>query len=289
LVVGLQARTLSADLARIPEVRRFLQPTRSRSLLFDRDQIHLPASSFSEILHISASQPENMEDEGNARISRFLESKWDHFSTSREIPPSSEEDRMSSRSRPLHNPQSSYKATLTTSNSGFGSTNNTTGNNSLFGGNKSGGFGSANTSGTTLFGGTNTSSPFGSGGAGGFGSSTGGGFGGSTNSTPGTTFGAFGSNKSSFGSSSGSTLFGAGGAGTTGGFGTTTPFGAAGSGTALGQHVAPSSGTANPPFAVTVEKEAAGTSLNYQSISFQQPYQKYSFEVSIDSHHLCAI
>src|SRR5271154_3475372 len=118
-------------------------------------------SSFSEILHIFAYQLDNMEDERDARVSRLLESTWDALSTSKDILPSSEEDRMFSCSRPLHYPQLLHQAMLITSNSGFGSTNNNTGN-SLFGGNKSGGFGSANASGSALFGSTNTPSPFGS-------------------------------------------------------------------------------------------------------------------------------
>lgn len=128
-------------------------------------------------------------------------------------------------------------------------------------------------------------------------------FGGSTNNTTGfgTTGGGFGSgnnafgsnntsnssfsfgnaNKPAFGSSSSSApLFGQGGTGTTGGFGSSNAFGAAGSGTALSnQPVPPSEGTASTPFAPTLEKEATGnSSSNYQSINFMQPYQKYSFE-----------
>ncbi|ETN43213.1 uncharacterized protein HMPREF1541_02372 [Cyphellophora europaea CBS 101466] len=166
---------------------------------------------------------------------------------------------------------------------GFGTSSNTGGG--LFG-NKTGGtglFGSTtNTaSGGGLFGNTPTNTNTSTG----FGSSTGG-FGTSTNnnafgSNSNTGFGGFGNtaNKPAFGSSSsgGTTLFGQGGSGTTGGFGSSgNAFG--GSGTALGQNVPPSQGTAVVPFAPTTEKDPQGTTQNFQSINFMEPYQKYSFE-----------
>lgn len=157
---------------------------------------------------------------------------------------------------------------------GFGSTNNTT---SLFGQNKPT-FGSTNTSSApSLFGSNTTSTGFGAT-SGGFGSNTGAGFGtANTNTGSGFSFGS--QNKPPFGSNTGSTLFGQGGAGTTGGFGSTTnAFGSA-SGTALGQTVPPCEGTGATPFQQTNEKEPNGGNISYQSITFQQPYQKYSFEV----------
>lgn len=166
---------------------------------------------------------------------------------------------------------------------GFGSTNNTT---SLFGQNKPT-FGSTNTSSApSLFGNNTTSSGFAAT-SGGFGSNASTGFGAANNNnnnnnTTGSAF-SFGSqtNKPSFGSNTGPSLFGQGGAGTTGGFGSTnSTFGSA-SGTALNQGVPPSEGTGATPFQPTNEKEPNGGNISYQSISFQQPYQKYSFEVCI--------
>lgn len=152
---------------------------------------------------------------------------------------------------------------------GFGSNNNTGA--SLFGAG-SRPFGTpATSSGPSLFGASNTatagSSAFGGSGGGAFGSNTGG-----SNTTP-------------FGSSSNTgSLFGAqkpafGG----GGFGSTSqnsgPFGA--QGTALGGNVPPSEGTAITPFAPFSEKDppTGNVTSNYQSITFMQPYSKYSFEV----------
>jgi nuclear pore complex protein Nup98-Nup96 len=158
---------------------------------------------------------------------------------------------------------------------GFGSANNTT---SLFGQNKPA-FGSTNTSSApSLFGNNSTSTGFGAT-SGGFGSNASTGFGSANNNT-GSTF-SFGTqtNKPAFGSNTGSTLFGQGGAGTTGGFGSTSnAFGSA-SGSALNQALPPSEGTGVTPFQPTNEKETNGGNISYQSISFQQPYQKYSFEV----------
>lgn len=165
---------------------------------------------------------------------------------------------------------------LTDDKTGFGNTNNST---SLFG-NKpaSNPFGASTNSGTGLFGNsTNTNT-------GGFGASTGGfgtnntsAFGSNNNAASSFSFGS-NANKPAFGNTTSSTpLFGQGGSGTTSGFGSTNAFG---SGTALSnQPVPPSDGTASTPFAPHVEKDGTGpTSSAYQSIVFQQPYQKYSFE-----------
>jgi nuclear pore complex protein Nup98-Nup96 len=165
-----------------------------------------------------------------------------------------------------------------------------------FGSNSSGGglFGNK-TTGTSLFGSTNTSSNTGGGLFGntasnttsGFGSSTGGfgsnnttAFGNNNNNASTTGFSGFGStaNKPAFGSgSSGTTLFGQGGAGTTGAFGNSGGNGFGGSGTALGQAVGPAQGTGNVPFNAVSEKDTNGT-VNYQSISFMENYNKYSPE-----------
>ncbi|KIX06323.1 uncharacterized protein Z518_04298 [Rhinocladiella mackenziei CBS 650.93] len=172
---------------------------------------------------------------------------------------------------------------LTSKLTGFGSNNNNNNNNnssgSLFG-NKpaSNPFGSSTTNtGGGLFGGsTNNTAGFGSS-TGGFGNNTST-FGSNTNTNSAFTFGN--ANKPAFGSNTSSTpLFGQGGAGTTGTFGTQNAFGAAGSGTALSnQPVPPSEGTASTPYAPTLEKDNAGQNSNYQSINFMAPYQKYSFE-----------
>ncbi|KAF1912673.1 nuclear protein 96-domain-containing protein [Ampelomyces quisqualis] len=182
---------------------------------------------------------------------------------------------------------------------GFGSTNNNNNNNNNT--NSGGGFGT--NTGSTAFG----SKPFGS-------STTGGGlFGGGSSS--GTTFGAFGSTNnassstpafgaannnntggglfggqktSGFGSSTGGGgLFGAGntgggfGAGTTNTNTTTNAFGSSagafGSSNTANQ---PNNGTASVPFSAVTEKDGASTnaSQQYQTITFQQPYQNYSLE-----------
>ena len=173
-----------------------------------------------------------------------------------------------------HTP-SAQKLTFSTIG-GFGAANTTP---SLFASKPTSSFGASTpSSGNSLFGGTTATanSGFGSGTA--FGSNTSGGFGNSNNNT-GSSF-SFGAQKTpAFGSNTGSTLFGAGGAGTTGGFSSTSPFG--GSGTALSnQPVPPSDGTNVAPFAPINEKEPNGSNISYQSISFMQPYQKYAFEVS---------
>ncbi|EAU35773.1 hypothetical protein ATEG_03971 [Aspergillus terreus NIH2624] len=137
------------------------------------------------------------------------------------------------------------------------------------------GIGTATSSGGSLFGGGATSGGgFGSGGGGGFRSSgaTGGGFGSSGGGLFGNkTGGGFGSTTTTpgggFGSSGG---FGGGGGGT--GFGS-------GTGTAFQQAIPPSDGTASTPFSAFTEKDGASSVTNhYQSISFMQPYSKYSFE-----------
>ena len=160
---------------------------------------------------------------------------------------------------------------LTSSVTGFGS--NTTSSNSLFGA-KPNPFASSTTATNTgsggLFGATSqTGNAFGS--TGGFGS------------TGNTTSGfSFGQTKPAFGSgTTGGSLFSSG-TSTNNAFGATSssPFGA-GSGTALStQPVPPSDGTASTPFAPTVEKDSptSSQSNSYQSITFMQPYQKYSFE-----------
>ncbi|KAL4891913.1 nuclear protein 96-domain-containing protein [Aspergillus ambiguus] len=160
----------------------------------------------------------------------------------------------------------------TGSGGGFGS-NTQNQSNSLFGNQNrtSSGFGTATSSGGSLFGGGATSGGFGSGGGfgssgntgGGFGSSGGGLFGskpaGGFGSTP-TTGGGFGSTGGGFGSA-GSTGFGSG------------------TGTAFQQPVPPSEGTASTPFSPFTEKDGTSNVTNhYQSISFMQPYNKYSFE-----------
>ncbi|KAH7383192.1 nuclear protein 96-domain-containing protein [Pyrenochaeta sp. MPI-SDFR-AT-0127] len=171
---------------------------------------------------------------------------------------------------------------------GFGASNN----------NSSGGFG-ANTNNNTTFG----SKPFGSsttGGGlfGGGGSSSGSAFGGfgaqNTNTTTSAfgsgstnTGGMFGQNKTTgFGASStgGGGLFGGGG--TSGGFGSTAAntstggFGASTGGFGAGANPPPNNGTANTPFQAFTEKDGANTNATqqYQTITFQQPYQNYSLE-----------
>ncbi|KAJ5168383.1 uncharacterized protein N7482_003977 [Penicillium canariense] len=166
--------------------------------------------------------------------------------------------------------------------SGFGAnTQNQSG--SLFGGtqNRAAGFGTSNTPGGSLFGSTtpNTAGPSAFGSGGGFGSSAGataGGFGSSAN----TGGGLFGSKP---GGGFGTSNTGTGGFGSTGsGFGTgasatNTAFG--GSGTAFQGAPPACEGTGGTPFNPFTEKDANSTATNhYQSISFMQPYSKFSFE-----------
>ncbi|CAG8077594.1 unnamed protein product [Penicillium olsonii] len=158
--------------------------------------------------------------------------------------------------------------------------------NSLFGSQpRAGGFGATNTTNSGgMFGNTQTAGAtggFGSG-TGGFGSGTTGGFGTNTNSNTGgslfgaskpTGFGASTTGTGGFGSSGGG--FGAAGA-------TTTPStGFGGSGTAFSQPGAAATceGTGGTPFSAFTEKDNASSVTNhYQSICFQPPYSKFSFE-----------
>ncbi|KAI9373807.1 nuclear protein 96-domain-containing protein [Aspergillus egyptiacus] len=156
-----------------------------------------------------------------------------------------------------------------TSGSGFG-TNTQTQGNSLFGGGQKSAFGAGTgTTGGSLFGsGTSTTG----GGFGGFGSS------GGTGASGFGSGGGFGAAKpagTGFGSTTGTT----GGFGTSGGFGSTgSGFGSA-TGTAFQQAIPPSDGTGSTPFSPFTEKDATSSVMNhYQSISFMQPYSKYSFE-----------
>lgn len=163
---------------------------------------------------------------------------------------------------------------------GFGPSS---GGTSLFGQSKPA-FGATTSAGTSLFGNTATA------GSGGFGTGSSP-FGGTTaNSSPfggGNTGGgfSFGQSKPAFGSGGGTGLFGSSSSATgTTGFGNTqtNPFGQAGVGTALGQGVPPSEGTAITPFNPTNEKEPTGNGTNsFQSINFMPAYSKYSFEVSL--------
>ncbi|RDW88821.1 hypothetical protein BP6252_00853 [Coleophoma cylindrospora] len=197
---------------------------------------------------------------------------------------------------------------------GFGATNNT---NTGFGSTGTSGFGTNTNTGGGLFGGTNNTSSTGgfgtSGGGfgtqnsafgakpGGFGTtaSTGGGLfgGGNTTTTPSTGFGGFGANNTQtstgFGAgNTGGSLFGAKPAATTSAFGgaTSTPstFGGFGGGSTTSAFGASAlattgdcQGTGSVPFQATVEKEPNTTSNqqnSFQSICFQQPYQKWSPE-----------
>ncbi|GFF98348.1 nucleoporin NUP145 [Aspergillus lentulus] len=164
------------------------------------------------------------------------------------------------------------------SGGGFG-TNTQNQQNSLFGSqNRTGGFGTGTTTGGSLFGG-GTSTTGGTG-FGGFGST-------GTTGTTGTT-GGFGSTGTTGGGLFGNKPTGGFGttatAGTTGGFGTGGGFGGAagfggGTGTAFQQAVPPCEGTGSTPFSPFTEKDSSSNVTNhYQSISFQQPYSKYSFE-----------
>ncbi|PYH88593.1 hypothetical protein BO71DRAFT_365099 [Aspergillus ellipticus CBS 707.79] len=173
------------------------------------------------------------------------------------------------------------------SGGGFGAgagTQNQT--NSLFGGqNRPGGFGAGTgtSTGGSLFGsGAGTAAPTtGGSGFGGFGSATntGGAFG-SAGTGAATTGGGLFGNKTGggFGSSAG-TGSGFGTSGGAGGFGSTSSGFGSGTGTAFQQAVPPSDGTGSTPFSAFTEKDNAANATNhYQSISFMQPYSKYSFE-----------
>ncbi|KAK5020055.1 hypothetical protein LTR60_000881, partial [Cryomyces antarcticus] len=187
----------------------------------------------------------------------------------------------------------------TGTNTGFGANANTAGG-SVFGGtNTTGGFGSGG------FGATNqNTSPFGAKPA--FGVTGGGLFGGGTTATGNTGFGGFGATNTSTnttpafgGGSNTGGLFGAQnkpafGGNTTGGvFGNNTSSGGFGASPApaAGGFGAPAStafagniqnqnqGTASTPFSAHTEKDGAtNQNSSYQSITFMQPYQNFSFE-----------
>lgn len=188
--------------------------------------------------------------------------------------------------RPIKTPslRNARDPRLTRTFTGFGN-NNTSNSTSLFGAKPAAtGFGTSTTSGG-LFGNSANTTP-----STGFGSGSNTAFGGASNNTSspfggGNTatggFGGFGNNNAvatnnAFGSGQQKSLFGAGGTGTTGGFGSTGGFG--GSGTALTGSVPPPQGTNVVPFQAITEKEANGTSVSYQTITFMDPYAKYSLE-----------
>ncbi|PTU18236.1 hypothetical protein P175DRAFT_0495628 [Aspergillus ochraceoroseus IBT 24754] len=174
----------------------------------------------------------------------------------------------------------SLSLSLSFSRLGFGTTTQNQGN-SLFGSqNRTGGFGTATSSGGSLFG-SGAQTQTSGGGFGGFGStgntSGGGGGGGGFGAGSNTSGGIFGNKTGgAFGSTTGTT----GGFGTGGGFGGSTGSGfGGGTGTAFQQAVPPSDGTGSTPFSAFTEKDGASSATNhYQSVSFMQPYSKYSFE-----------
>lgn len=108
-------------------------------------------------------------------------------------------------------------------------------------------------------------------------------FGASTN-TGGSLFGA--AAKPAFGGTTGGGMFGGAantGAVTSTGFGSpaasTTGFGGSGFGASTTAQTAQNNGTATTPFAAHIEKDPGSSSnSHYQSITFQQPYQGFSFE-----------
>ncbi|KAI9814647.1 MAG: Nuclear pore complex protein Nup98-Nup96 [Pycnora praestabilis] len=153
-----------------------------------------------------------------------------------------------------------FGATNTTSSGGglFGNNTATAGSSTGFGG---GGFGTTNNT-------TNNSSPFGGGNTGG---------------------GLFGTNKPAFGAAASNPSGGLFGSSASTGFGaannapatTTTTTGAFGGavGTALSNGPTPQSdGTGGTPFQAFTEKDVGSQVNHFQSISFMQPYQKFSFE-----------
>ncbi|KAH0556405.1 hypothetical protein GP486_005674 [Trichoglossum hirsutum] len=161
-----------------------------------------------------------------------------------------------------------------TGGGGFGTNTNAGTSTNLFGA-KPSGFGTATTTSGSIFGSGTSTAPT---------SNAFGGFGSTTTTTPfggGTTGGnIFASNKSSFGGTNttgttGTNIFGGG---TGSAFGanasTTSAFPAS---TALGGTPEQCPGTGGTPFQPFTEKEASITN-QYQSISFQQPYQRFSFE-----------
>lgn len=161
---------------------------------------------------------------------------------------------------------------------GFGS-NTSTQSNSLFGGqNRPGGFGTTNTNtGGGLFGGNTGTSNTAFGSSGGFGAATGGGFGSSTSNTGGGLFGAKPAGGGFGATNTGTTGFGGGGGFGAGAGTTTTGFG--GAGTAFQSTPPTCEGTGGTPFNPFTEKDANSNTMNhFQSISFMQPYNKWSFE-----------
>lgn len=175
---------------------------------------------------------------------------------------------------------------------GFGSNNNATATSSPFGATKPAFGSAAPASGGGLFGAQNNASTpastgFGSGGGFGNTANTGTGFGSSTTSGN----NLFGANKPAATGFGGSTngLFGGANTsntGTTGGFGSgttgTTGFGGATSTPAFGGAATQqptNQGTAVTPFSAFIEKDnTANANSHYQSITFMQPYQAFSFE-----------
>ncbi|KAJ5701770.1 hypothetical protein N7488_009318 [Penicillium malachiteum] len=165
----------------------------------------------------------------------------------------------------------------------FGTNNNTANQSgSLFGQqNRTGGFGTTNTTGTGgMFGNTASTGTGAFGSGGGFGSANTGGFGANanTNTAGGSLFGK--TPTTGFGTSN-TTTGGFGGGAAFGGTNTTTPastgFGA--SGTAFQGGLPACEGTGSTPFSAFTEKDGASNTTNhYQSISFMQPYNKFSFE-----------
>lgn len=141
-------------------------------------------------------------------------------------------------------------------------------------------FGQTPTTGSGLFGATpaaTTTTGFGGGGGFGAGTTTNTGFG-ATNSSTGTN-GAFGNKFGAATTGAGTTggIFGTAGTTNTG-FGTGNQIGFGG---AAGTEV-PVTGTSNPVFAATQEKDPASSSTNhFQTISFMPAYQKFSLEVSL--------
>ncbi|KAJ5646535.1 hypothetical protein N7490_002907 [Penicillium lividum] len=168
---------------------------------------------------------------------------------------------------------------------GFG-TNNNNQSGSLFGQNQNrpAGFGATNTASTGgVFGNNATAggSAFGSTG-GGFGTGNAGGFGSNTNATTANTGGSlFGKTPSTgFGTSNTGSGFGSGtGFGATNTAAPSGGFGSTGTGTAFQGALPPCEGTGGTPFNAFTEKDTNTSATNhYQSISFMQPYSKFSFE-----------
>ncbi|KAJ5304924.1 uncharacterized protein N7443_004584 [Penicillium atrosanguineum] len=153
----------------------------------------------------------------------------------------------------------------------------------MFGGqNRAGGFGTAQPAGGSLFGSTTTtpSTGFGANTATGAGFGTGGGFG--SANTANTSGGLFGANKTGGFGATNNTATGGFGGGAAGGFGAgagTASTGFGGGGTAFQGALPTCEGTAGTPFNPFTEKDTNTSATNhYQSVSFMQPYNKWSFE-----------